>query len=66
MVKRCLLCSHSDVECVVVGNTTITITCAACGAVMRLEYAPPDDPSLAGRIDVLVEPFRKHQTRAKD
>jgi hypothetical protein len=33
---------------------------------MRLEYAPPDDPSLAGRIDVLVEPFRKRQTRSKE
>jgi hypothetical protein len=33
---------------------------------MRLEYAPPDDPSLAGRIDVLVEPFEQRQTGSKD
>jgi len=50
----------------VVNNTTITINCAECGAVMRLEYAPPDDPKLAARIEVLVEPFTGHMARSTD
>ena len=65
LARRCLLCSHPDVESVVVSNTTITIDCAACGAMMRLEYAPPDDPRLTGRIEVLIEPFSRRRAPAR-
>jgi hypothetical protein len=34
------------------------VTCNSCGAVFSVEFNPPDDPTLRGRIELLVEPTR--------
>lgn len=50
-VRRCLLCGglvdcHSEARCV-------TTSCLECGAVLRIEFNPPDDPTLTARIERL-------------
>jgi hypothetical protein len=50
-VQRCLLCRgvvdrHSD-------GRFVTTSCRECHAVLRIEFNPPDDPTLSARIERL-------------
>ena len=53
-VRRCLLCHDVDIEIGVAGRF-VTTTCRACFAVLRVEFDPPDEPSLKARIERLDE-----------
>jgi len=33
-----------------------TITCKACRRVLQIEFNPPDQPDVRGRIDVVFDP----------
>jgi hypothetical protein len=57
-LKRCLLCGSELVITSSLGRATI-LACRSCQAMMRVEMAPPDQPDMAGRIEVLVEPIVK-------
>jgi hypothetical protein len=58
-VQRCLLCRSRRIRAVAERDRFVTASCSDCGAVVRVEFDPPDDPSLRGRIEVLVEPATK-------
>jgi hypothetical protein len=55
-LKRCLLCGSEQVITTNLRGATI-LACRACLAMMRVELAPPDQPDVAGLIEVLVEPI---------
>jgi hypothetical protein len=58
-VRRCLLCRSRRISSVTERDRFVTASCSHCGAVVRVEFDPPGDPSLRGRIEVLVEPAAK-------
>jgi hypothetical protein len=33
-----------------------TAACRACGRVIRIEFDPPDEPTVKGRIDIVFDP----------
>jgi hypothetical protein len=49
-VTRCLICGDSDIAAIVKGLLVRT-TCAACRAVLVIEFDPPDRPGLRARIE---------------
>jgi hypothetical protein len=55
-VKRCVLCRSDDITADAEHDRIFIIACRECGAAVRVEFDPPDDPGLRGRIEVLVEP----------
>jgi len=58
-VKSCLLCRSADLATSNEGERVVTASCRSCGAVVRVEFDPPDDPTLRGRIEVLADPLHK-------
>jgi len=54
---RCLLC-HDERVAVQKTSSTFIISCNACGATLAFVPHPPDDPSLAGRIELLDGPYQ--------
>ena len=56
--KRCLFC-HSDRLVVTEASETFILACRACGGTVAYTPNPPDDPTLAGRIELLIEPYKK-------
>jgi len=54
---RCLLCQDERVT-VQKALSAFIIACSACGARLAYTPHPPDDPSLAGRIELLKEPYQ--------
>ena len=63
--KRCLLCGSEHVN-VTESLGTFTIACLFCGATLAYTPRPVDDPTLAGRIEMLVEPFDKRTAAKRD
>jgi hypothetical protein len=63
-VRRCLLCHHVDVEIAVAGRF-VTTTCRGCSVVLRIEFDPPDEPSLKARIERLDEPDSRTPARVQ-
>jgi hypothetical protein len=55
-IRHCMLCRSTNISTTVEQQRLVTTACGGCGAVVRVEFDPPDDPSLRGRIEVLVEP----------
>jgi hypothetical protein len=55
-VKRCVLCRSHQISTSAAGERYITASCTSCGAVVRVEFDPPDAPNIRGRIELLVEP----------
>jgi len=55
IVERCVLCCSSQVA-VARDGRLMTMACQACGAVVRVEFDPPDEPTVRGRIELLVAP----------
>jgi hypothetical protein len=49
-IDRCLACRDTLIEAEVSGRF-VTTSCAACGAVMIIEFDPPDRPDLRARIE---------------
>jgi DNA-directed RNA polymerase subunit RPC12/RpoP len=58
---RCLLCRSEEVSVETIAPEFV-IDCRTCGAKVAYLPHPPDAPHLAGRIELLVEPFA---TRAR-
>jgi len=57
-MTRCVLCGSNKIQTSPALGRFVTAACRACGATVRVEFDPPNEPGLAGRIDVLVEPRR--------
>jgi|tagenome__1003787_1003787.scaffolds.fasta_scaffold19953763_1 uncharacterized Zn finger protein len=55
-VRRCVFCGRDDIVREREHDRIVTVECQSCGAVFRVEFDPPDEPDLRGRIDVLVDP----------
>jgi hypothetical protein len=55
-IKRCILCRSEAVTTQVEQERIVTAACHSCGATFRVEFDPPDEPHLRGRIDVLSDP----------
>ena len=62
-VKRCVLCGSLEIRTRVERDRVIVASCASCGAVVRTEFEPPDDPTIRGRIELLVAPARRTKPR---
>ena len=58
-LRRCMLCGSDNITVENIGDRVRTSDCGVCGAVVCVEFDPVDDPSLRGRIEVLVEPRTK-------
>ena len=54
MVDRCLVCGHAAIDAHVDGRL-VTTSCAACLAVLVIEFDPPDQPWLRARIERIDE-----------
>jgi hypothetical protein len=54
-VTRCLLCGEAPIAARVNGRF-VTTACPACGAILAIEFDPPDEPGLRARIERLDEP----------
>jgi hypothetical protein len=55
-IRCCVLCRSHHITTETERDRFVTATCRACGAIVRVEFDPPDDPDVRGRIEVLVEP----------
>lgn len=55
-IRRCVLCRSERITTESDRERFVTATCSACRAVVRVEFDPPDDRGIQGRIEVLVEP----------
>ena len=53
-MDRCLLCGHTPIEADVSGRF-MTTSCTGCGAVLIIEFDPPDRPDLRARIERIDE-----------
>jgi hypothetical protein len=58
-LRRCVLCGSDRITTETERERVITSTCRACGGVVRVEFDPPEDPALRGRIEVLLDPRKK-------
>jgi len=54
-VRHCVLC-RSDEITTTEDDRVVTSACRHCGAIMRIEFDPPDQPGLRGRIEMIAEP----------
>jgi len=55
-ISRCVLCASQSVTTCTEHERVVTVSCADCGGVVRVEFDPPDAPALRARIDLIVEP----------
>jgi transcription elongation factor Elf1 len=55
-IDRCILCRSDNISTTEELERIVTARCGACGAVVRVEFDPPDAPRLRGRIEILVDP----------
>ncbi len=62
--KRCLLC-HSDRVIVRKVSRRFIIACRGCGGTLAYTPRPPDDPALAGRIELLNAPSQSGRSHRK-
>jgi hypothetical protein len=51
-VRRCILCGATHINATAEGRI-VTVQCHACDAMFKVEYDPPDSPTLRGRIEVI-------------
>jgi hypothetical protein len=49
-VRRCFLCGDAAIHAETRGRVVRT-ACFACGAVLIIEFDPPDEPALRARIE---------------
>ena len=49
-VRKCLLCGHKDISATGEGRF-VTTSCSQCGAVLKIEFNPPDEPEVRARIE---------------
>jgi hypothetical protein len=57
LVKSCVMCGSHEIEQRWSTERRVTITCTACGRIVQIEFDPPDQPDIRGRIDVLFDPY---------
>jgi len=55
-VKRCVFCRSDDITRDREDERIVVVACGSCGAVFRVEFDPPDEPDLRGRIELIVDP----------
>jgi len=58
-VHRCILCRSTNIQTETTEGRIVIARCRHCGATVRIEFDPPDQPGLRGTIEVLVEPAAK-------
>jgi CheY-like chemotaxis protein len=56
VVNSCPLCGHATNGLETPERIT-TLQCRGCGGIVTIEFDPPDDPTLRGRITVIRPPF---------
>jgi len=56
LVKSCVVCGSHEIELHWSTERVATITCKACRRVLQIEFNPPDQPDVRGRIDVVFDP----------
>jgi hypothetical protein len=61
-VKSCVICGSHDIEWRWSDERRVTITCRACDRIVQIEFDPPDEPELRGRIEVLFDPHNDNST----
>jgi ribosomal protein S27E len=54
-VTRCLLCGQKPIEAQV-NRRFVRTSCPACGAILAIEFDPPDQPAVRARIERIDEP----------
>jgi hypothetical protein len=56
LVKSCVLCGSHEIESRWSTERRVTTTCSACRSVVEIEFDPPDQPDIRGRIEVVFDP----------
>jgi hypothetical protein len=56
LVKSCVACGSHEITTRWPTERIVTITCAACRRIMQIEFDPPAQPGIRGRIEVLFDP----------
>ena len=56
VVKSCVICGSHQIESRWSTERRVTTTCRACRRIVQIEFDPPDQPDIRGRIDVLFDP----------
>jgi hypothetical protein len=56
LVKSCVICGSHEIESRWSTERLVTVTCKACRRIVQIEFDPPGQPDIRGRIDVLFDP----------
>jgi hypothetical protein len=59
-----MFCGSHDITSRWHDRRNVTVTCRACRRVVRIEFDPPDQPGVRGRIDMLLD--WDHNNRGSD
>jgi hypothetical protein len=56
LVKSCVICGSHEIESRWSTERLVAVTCNACRRVVQIEFDPPDQPDVRGRIDIVFDP----------
>jgi hypothetical protein len=56
VVKSCALCGSHEIALRWATDRQVTTTCLACRRIVQIEFDPPDEPGIRGRIELVIEP----------
>jgi CheY-like chemotaxis protein len=60
-VKTCPLCGHATSGLETTPERNVTLQCRGCGGIVNIEFDPPDDPTLRGRITLIRAPLDQRE-----
>jgi hypothetical protein len=55
-IRSCAVCGSPEITTAWADARHATTTCEACGCVIAIEFDPPGEVGLRGRIEVLFDP----------
>jgi len=64
-VKSCVICGSHEIASQWISDRHVTTTCRACGRIVRIEFDPPDEPDIRGRIELVFDPSDPDAARGR-
>jgi hypothetical protein len=55
-LKSCVICGGHDIDVRWGDDRRAVVSCNLCRRVTRIEFDPPDQPELRGRIEMVFDP----------